>query len=431
MTKESDAPPRPVRNRPPFECIALVLQGGGALGAYQAGVYQALDEAGLDPDWISGISIGAFNSAIIAGNPPGARVQKLREFWESITQPYLDWKPPTALQAAAAAQVAASLAPQPSEFWTLASTLIPALTLDSARGLLNQLSAGRVLWNGTPGFFALRPVTPWLWPGTSVRATSYYDTSSLKSTFERLIDFDLINHGPMRLSVGAVNVRTGNFEFFDTTKERIRPEHIMASGALPPAFAAVEVDGEFYWDGGLVSNTPLRWVVDARPQRDTLVFQVDLWPARGDLPRNMAGVNTRQKEIMYSSRTRAASTRFIETQVLRNCLAELLKKLPPELADEPEIATLRPFADRKVWNLIHLIYHAKGYEGDSKDYEFSRQSMVDHWHAGYTDTLQTLSHPEVLQRSTSPEGVFIFDIAEHRTEPASKADGLVKTERTS
>jgi NTE family protein len=211
-------------------------------------------------------------------------------------------------------------------------------------------------------------------------------------------------------------VRTGNFVYFDTTKDRIRPEHVMASGALPPAFAAVEVDGEYYWDGGLVSNTPLRWVVDGRPQRDTLVFQVDLWPSRGELPHNMARVNTRQKEIMYSSRTRAASTRFMELQALRNSLADLLKKLPTELANEPEVAMLRPFSERKDWNLIHLIYHAKGYEGDSKDYEFSRQSMVDHWRAGYDDTLHTLSHPEVLERPRSPEGVFIFDIAEHPRE---------------
>jgi NTE family protein len=414
MTKASDARPQAVRNRPPFDCIALVLQGGGALGAYQAGVYQALDEAGLDPDWISGISIGAFNSAIIAGNPPGARVEKLREFWESITQPYVDWHPPAAWLAKA--EASASLAPQPSDFWTFASNLVPALNFDASRGLLNQWAAGRVLWSGTPGFFALRPVTPWFWPGSSVRATSYYDTSALKDTLERLIDFDRINHGPTRLSVGAVNVRTGNFTYFDTATDRIRPEHIMASGALPPAFAAVEVDGEFYWDGGLVSNTPLRWVVEGRPQKDTLVFQVDLWPSRGDLPHSMACVNTRQKEIMYSSRTRAASTRFMEMQTLRNSVADLLKKLPPELANEPEIELLRPFSDRKVWNLIHLIYHARGYEGDSKDYEFSRLSMVDHWRAGYEDTVRTLSHPEVLERPRSPEGVFIFDIAEHQRE---------------
>jgi NTE family protein len=211
MTKASDARPHPVRNRPPFECIALVLQGGGALGAYQAGVYQALDEAGLDPDWISGISIGAFNSAIIAGNPPGVRVEKLREFWESVTQPFVDWHPPAAWLAEA--EASGSLAPQPSDFWTFASNLLPALNFDASRGLLNQWAAGRVLWNGTPGFFALRPVTPWFWPGSSVRATSYYDTSALKETLERLIDFDRINDGPTRLSVGAVNVQTGNFVF--------------------------------------------------------------------------------------------------------------------------------------------------------------------------------------------------------------------------
>jgi NTE family protein len=256
MTQQSDAHAHVAQTRPPFECIALVLQGGGALGAYQAGVYQALDAANLAPDWICGISIGAFNSAIIAGNPPGARVDKLREFWESITQPYVDWEQPPGWEIAEAeAAAAASLAPQSSDFWTLACKWVPGLNADTSRGFLNQWSAGRVLWNGTPGFFALRPVTPWFWPGTSVRATSYYDTTALKSTLERLVDFDRINHGPMRLSVGAVNVRTGNFVYFDTSKDRIRAEHIMASGALPPAFAAVEIDGEYFWDGGLVSPT--------------------------------------------------------------------------------------------------------------------------------------------------------------------------------
>jgi NTE family protein len=273
MTNAMDTRPQRVRNRPPFECVALVLQGGGALGAYQAGVFQALAEAGLEPDWIAGISIGAFNSAIIAGNPPEARVEKLRQFWEAVTEPYVRWHAPFAWPGAAP-PADASAAPQPPDFWAFASDLAPVLKADTARGFLNQWSAGRVLFNGTPGFFALRPVTPWFWPGTSMRATSYYDTSELKRTLERLVDFDRINNQPMRLSVGAVNVQTGNFVYFDTTKDRIRPEHIMASGALPPAFAAVEVDGEYYWDGGLVSNTPLRWVVEGRPQQDTLVFQV-------------------------------------------------------------------------------------------------------------------------------------------------------------
>jgi NTE family protein len=415
MADATDTRSQSMRNRPPFECIALVLQGGGALGAYQAGVFQALAEAGLEPDWISGISIGAFNSAIIAGNPPEARVEKLRLFWEAVTEPYVQWQAPFAWPDAAA-EAATSIAPRSSDFWTFASELAPALKADAARSFLNQWAAGRVLFNGTPGFFALRPVTPWFWPGSSMRATSYYDTTDLKKTLERLVDFDRINNQPMRLSVGAVNVRTGNFVYFDSTKDRIRPEHIMASGALPPAFAAVEVDGEHYWDGGLISNTPLRWVVDARPQRDTLVFQVDLWPSRGELPRNMAHVNTRQKEIMYSSRTRAASTHFSEMQSVRNSISELLKKLPAELADAPEYAVLRQFSERKVWNLIQIIYRAKDYEGDSKDYEFSRQSMVDHWRDGYDDTVRTLAHPEVLERPRTADGVSIFDIAEHERE---------------
>jgi NTE family protein len=412
MSDESSRRPLPVRARPPFECIALVLQGGGALGAYQAGVFQAFAEAGLAPDWIAGISIGAFNAAIIAGNPPQTRVEKLRQFWEIITEPYVPhwarfpWP-------AAAPQAGPLGAPQPGGFLALASQFVPALQGDTARGLLNQWAAGRVLFNGTPGFFALRPVTPWFWPGSSARATSYYDSTDLKSTLERLIDFDRLNNDSVRLSVGAVNVRSGNLVCFDTKTDRIRAEHIMASGALPPAFAAVEIDGEHYWDGGLVSNTPLQWIVEERPPRDTLVFQVDLWPSRGDLPRNMANVNTRQKEIIYSSRTRAGSTRFAEIQGLRYAMTSLLEKLPPELANGPESAVLRPFAGRKVWNLIQVIYRARNYEGDSKDYEFSRQSMVDHWRAGYDDTVRTLRHPEVLERPRSANGIFTFDIAEH------------------
>lgn len=378
--------------RPPFECIALLLQGGGALGAYQAGVYEALSEAHLAPDWVAGISIGAVNAALIAGNPPHARVERLREFWTSITAGGAwDGLARLALQAAAVR----------GEF---------------ARGLHNQLSAGAALVAGASGFFAPRFPSAWLQPPGSLEATSYYDTDPLKATLARLVDFDRINAGEMRFSIGAVNVATGNFLYFDNTTHTIGPEHMMASGALPPGFPPVEIEGELYWDGGLVSNTPLQWVLESEPRRDTLAFQVDLWSARGALPRTMPEVMTRQKEIQYSSRTRSNTDRFKYTQKMRNALAHLLQKLPEDLKDSPELAVLRPHTHPKVYNLVHLIYRAKQYEGDSKDYEFSRQSMDEHWRAGYHDTVRTLRHREVLKRPENLDGVTTFDLSQNGRE---------------
>jgi len=372
------------KSRPPFECVALLLQGGGALGAYQAGVYQALAEANLQPDWVAGISIGAINSAIIAGNPPEQRVAKLRAFWEGITaNPLFDW-----------VAAADRFAPKG----------------DVARSLFNQMSANWALVGGAPGFFALRRPAPWLHQTGSLEATSYYETKSLKATLERLVDFDRINSGEMRFSVGAVNVRTGNFVYFDNSTHEIRPEHVMASGSLPPGFPATEVDGEFYWDGGILSNTPLQWVLDARPREDTLAFQVDLWSARGELPRDMIEVDVRQKDIRYSSRTRKGTDEFRRMQSMRRAAAKLLDQIPPELRQTPEAELLAQAADNKVYNIVHLIYDAKRYEGSSKDYEFSRRTMEEHWKAGYSDMQRTLAYPEVLQRPTSPDGVFTFDL---------------------
>ena len=378
--------------RPPFECIALLLQGGGALGAYQAGVYEALSEAHLAPDWVAGISIGAVNAALIAGNPPGARVEKLRAFWNLITAGG-PWD--------GLARFALSPSVVRSEF---------------TRGMLNQLSAGTALLGGAAGFFVPRVPGAWLQPPGSIEATSYYDTAPLKATLERLVDFERINAGETRFSIGAVNVTTGNFLYFDTTTHTIKPEHVMASGALPPGFPAVEIDGESYWDGGLVSNTPLQWVLESEPRRDTLAFQVDLWSARGALPRTMLEVMTRQKEIQYSSRTRNNSDRFKYTQRLRNTLARLLQQLPDELRDSPELTILKPHTQARVYNLVQLIYRAKQYEGESKDYEFSRLSMEEHWRAGYHDTVRTLRHPEVLERPDNLEGVMTFDLAQNGRE---------------
>jgi len=426
------------QERPPFECIALLLQGGGALGAYQAGVYQALSEAGLHPDWVAGISIGAINSALIAGNPPEARVEKLRKFWELVTMTPL-WSGAGQLATAVknggmrdlmehATGAAASIGgTSPTllastqrtgdlhEFWNhIATNLLSSWPPrgDLARGLANQISAGLALVRGAPGFFAPRLPIPWLQPAGTLEATSYYDNSELKATLERLVDFDRINAGDIRFSIGAASVSTGNFVYFDNTTHTIGPDHVMASGALPPGFPAIEIEGEHYWDGGLVSNTPLQWVLESETRQDTLAFQVDLWSARGAFPRTMAEVATRQKEIQYSSRTRANSDRFKYTQKLRNALSSLLQKLPDELKDSREVAVLSPLANRKVYNLVQLIYRSKQYEGDSKDYEFSRASMEDHWRAGYHDTARTLRHREVLERPKSLEGVFTFDLAQ-------------------
>jgi NTE family protein len=367
----------------PFECVVLVLQGGGALGAYQAGVYEALAEAGIYPDWVAGISIGAINGALIAGNAPEVRVEKLRAFWEEIT----------------------------SNPWSSGYEWTTAPGGDAARLWLNQWSASVALVAGSPGFFAPRYPPPWIYPAGAADATSLYDTSRLRTTLERLVDFDRLNAAALRLSVGAVNVRSGNFVYFDTQTHTIGPDHIMASGALPPGFPPIEIEGEQYWDGGLVSNTPLDWVVESKPHFDTLAFQVDLWSARGELPRTLVEVSTRQKEIQYSSRTRASTDSFRRIQRLRRIMADLLDKLPEELGRSPEAALLRDVADRKVYNIVHLNYRPKNYEGNAKDYEFSRRSMEDHWRAGYYDAVRTLRHPEVLEQPANQEGVFTFDLA--------------------
>jgi len=366
----------------PFEVVSLVLQGGGALGAYQAGVYEALSEADIHPNWIAGISIGAINAAIIAGNPPASRVDRLREFWMQVTSnsrwPWFDFGPSNA---------------------------------DLMRNFMNMASANLALTRGADGFFTARPFSPWLQPAGTTEATSFFDTASLKRTLERLVDFDRLNAGHLRFSVGAVNVRSGNFVYFDSNTHVIRPEHIMASGALPPGFPAVEIEGEHYWDGGLVSNTPLQWVVENEVRRDTLAFQVDLWNTRGEFPRTMFDVMTRDKEIRYSSRTRAGTDDFKRIQKLRRAAAGLLDQLPEDLKNTPEAKLLATAADRKVFNVVHLIYRARNYEGHSKDYEFSRASMEEHWRAGYHDARRTLRHKEVLERPTNPEGLLTFDLA--------------------
>jgi NTE family protein len=354
-----------------YRSVALVLQGGGALGAYQAGVVEALAGAGLWPNWVAGISIGALNAAIVAGNPPERRVERLHTFWRTICQSPL-WPS----------------VPTPPWFdetaWPMA-----------VRSGLSGLAAWRTLVEGQPGFFRPRVPAPVLQPHAGPASTSWYDTAPLRATLERLADFDRINDPRgMRVSVGAVNVRTGNFVYFDNTRERLRPEHFMASGALPPGFPAVEVDGEFYWDGGMVSNTPLYQVLTERPHRDMLVLQVDLWSARGELPRDMAGVAERVKDIQYSSRTRLVTEYMRQSREQQRLLHALMALVPPERRGTPAWRCAEAAANGSRTNLIHLIYQDKPYEGHFKDYEFSLSSMKSHWRSGLDDMRHTLAHPQ-------------------------------------
>jgi NTE family protein len=373
-----------------YEAVALVLQGGGALGAYQCGVYEALHGAGIRPRWFAGTSIGAINAAILAGNAPEHRVDRLREFWDMICRPAgaLAWPSPSAIRDASA--------------WLPASSALSAC--------LGAMAALGALVRGQHGFFKPRPVPPFAQvPGTD-GATSFYDTAPLRETLERMVDFDRLNRGDVRLTVGATNVRNGNFRYFDSARERIGPEHIMASGALPPAFPATVIDSEHYWDGGVVSNTPLEYLLETTPRRDTLVFQVDLWSARGLLPRTLPDVLERQKDIRYSSRTRLGTDAVMARQRLRNALSILLDRVPAKYVPRDLRAELKPWLCDRVFNVIHLIYRAKPFEEEYKDYAFGPVAMREHWTGGFEDMARSLARPEFFVPPARDVGVATHDI---------------------
>ncbi len=344
------------------DTVALVLQGGGALGSYQAGVIEALGEAGIDVDWVAGISIGAVNAAILAGNPPERRLARLKAFWEQATS-------------------------------ALPSFPIPFG--DTAREMVHEWSAAMVAWTGVPGFFTPRMIPPALATPGSPGALSFYDSTPLKATLDSLIDWDLLNKGPVRLSVGAVDVESGNFRYFDTTTERIDARHIMASGALPPGLPPIEIDGRHYWDGGLVSNTPLIHVLDHQ-SAPMLVFQVDLFPAAADMPKTIMDVMAREKEIRFSSRTRAITNERMKLRLEREAIRHLLAKLPEALRDDPDVRALSAQSDELPVSLVHLIYRANSWEGGSRDFEFSARSMREHWLAGRTAVAETMANARLV-----------------------------------
>ena len=354
-----------------------MLQGGGALGAYQGGVYEALHEAGLEPDWLAGVSIGAINAVLVAGNPPERRVERLREFWDRVT-----------------ARPVWGVLPD-GDAWRKAHTASASLAAATL---------------GQPGFFEPRVPSPWLLPRGAEGATSFYDSAPLRATLLDLVDFDRVNAGDVRVALGAVNVATGNFAYFDTRDTRIGPEHVMASGALPPGLPPVQVGDALYWDGGIVSNTPLQHLLDNIGQDDLLVFQVDLFSARGVVPQDIMDTLGRDKDIRYSSRTRLVTDAYKALFRQKVQLRRLLARMPEEAMTDEDRALRDELADLPSVNIIQLVLQQSVWEGQARDYDFSREAMLSHWEAGLRDTRLTLAHPERLAMPPAEVGIATYDV---------------------
>ena len=355
----------------------LVLQGGGALGAYQAGVYEGLATAGFTPNWVAGTSIGAINAALVAGNPPGHRIARLKAFWDLVSG--------------------------------RAPALSPFAGMELWRPWLNRMSAASAAAFGIPGFYVPRIPAPAFAPEGSIGALSYYDTEPLRGTLNELVDFDLINSGETRLSLGAVNACTGEAVYFDNTTHRIDASHVMASGALPPAFPPVEIDGEWYWDGGIMSNTPLLHVAE-NPMINALIVQVDLFSGSGDLPKNLEQVNERAKDIQYQSKQRFTADKIRQIEELRSALAEVLAKLPEDQLSDPQVRKLAAVSRRGPLSLVHLVNRHDTQSRSFKDYDFSRPTVSDLWRAGDDDIRHVMTNPMSCQVTDLGNGVRAFEL---------------------
>jgi NTE family protein len=353
---------------------ALVLQGGGALGAYQAGVYEALIDCDKQLDWVAGVSIGAINAAIIAGNAPEQRVAKLAEFWQLV-----------------------SSGPGQS---------LPVSWGD--RTVMNQWSAASAMWMGIPGFFKPR-LDPSLLLGGAAPVLSYYDTSPLKATLERLVDFDRINHREMRLSVGAVDVRSGNSVYFDNATQKIRVEHIMASGALPPGFPPVHIDGQDYWDGGILSNTPTEAVFDDNPRKNSLIFAVHLWNPSGEEPATMKDVLNRHKDVQYSSRIASHIARQQQAHRLRHVINQLVARLPEEERKQEAVRELASYGCPTRMHVVRLLAPQLECETHTKDIDFSREGIMQRWDAGYRHTRAVLASKPWVGEFDPLSGVILHE----------------------
>jgi NTE family protein len=362
--------------RPTHGQVVLVLQGGGALGAYQPGVYQAMHEAGVEPDWVVGTSIGAINGSIIAGNHPSRRFEQLHAFWNRMET-------------------------NPND------------PLSSLAGLFgNSVTNLGTYLGGIPGFFAPNPAAllgqnaP-----LGIENAAYYTTEPLRQTLSTLIDFDYLRSKATRLTVGAVNANSGEMRYFDSREDDIRVDHILASGAFPPAFPAVRIDGEPYWDGGIYSNTPVEVVLDDKPRRDSTIFAIQLWNAADSEPKTLADINERQKDIQFSTRDNTHIQRQQQIHKLRHIIREMSRMMPPELRETDEVRSLAAWGCSTTMHLVRL--HAPRIKGEdaSKDIDFSRHGIRTRWQAGYQDAKRALEMAPWLAPTDSIDGVVIHPIS--------------------
>lgn len=347
-----------------YDRIALACQGGGSLGAYHIGAYQAMEEAGYLPDIVSGISIGGFTAALIAGNEPQNRISALKEFWKAISYPDFAEDLPMTVE---------------------------------MRRKHNSFSSMQGVIFGQPNFFEPRNPVPQMQKAGTIAALSYYDTSPLRETLLKFVDFDRINRNATRLLLGAVKVKTGELVFFDSEKEKIGPEHVMASGSMPPGFPPMVIEGEMYWDGGCVTNTPLEGILNVSPKVHTLCFMLDLFSAEGEEPKNMDEMSSRSKDILYASRTAHHIGHTNDKQNMRKAINHLLKTLGPSAQKDPIIKELSVFAADFDFDIVHSVYKAPSYEISSKDCEFSRTSIVDRALHGYNDLKEALDQAPWLK----------------------------------
>jgi len=353
--------------------IVLVLQGGGALGAYQAGVYHALHEHGIEPDWIIGTSIGAINASLIAGNPSGDRLERLKEFWTRMA-----YRPPFGIPA-----------------WT---------------GVPDTIAYWKTLFRGIPSFFEPNPGA---FLGTQVplgtEAAGFYSTEPLEKTLLELVDFSLVNKCKPRLTVGAAHVRTSQMKYFDSRDGEIGVKHIMASGALPPAFPAVRIDGELYWDGGILSNTPTEAIFDDNPRKDSLIFAVHLWNPMGEEPGTIWEVLNRQKDIQYSSRVASHITRQRQLHHMRHIISDLAKLLPDDVRKAPAVRELTAYGCPTVMHVVRLLAPQLENENHTKDVDFSPSSIRMRWEAGYEKTMRALDQAPWENHFDLREGVILHE----------------------